>query len=92
MLLAPFALVEPGSTKRPRRPRSRPSPVERVPAWLFAWAAAGALAVLLVPALRGSDFGGATLPFWLVAAPLIDIAWLTRARWAGAWRGRRIDR
>ncbi len=92
MLLAPFALVEPVSSKRGRAPRSRPDSGVRVPAWLFMWAVGGALGVLLVPALRGGGSGGATLPFWLVAAPLINIAWLTRARWLAAWRGRRSRR
>ncbi len=92
MLLAPFALVEPVSTRRLRSSRSRPVSTARVPAWLFAWAAAGTLAVLLVPALRGGGFGGATLPFWLVAAPLINIAWLTRVRWMAALRARLLGR
>ena len=92
MLLAPFALVEPVSHTRRQFFRPRPVSAVRVPAWLIAWAVGGALALLLVPALRGGGFGGATLPFWLLAAPLINIVWLTRSRWAAALRARRIGR
>jgi hypothetical protein len=38
--------------------------------------------------LRGNALSGLTLPFWLVGAPLLDVAWLTRARWLSALRGR----
>jgi hypothetical protein len=87
MLLAPFALTDPvASSNAPRaRIRSRKA-ARKVPAWLVAWAVLGALAVILVPALRGGDFGGLTVPFWLLVAPLIDIAWLTRERWLGRFR------
>ena len=91
MLLAPFTLAE---TSRPARTRRRSAPVAptqtaRVPAWLLAWAILGTLAVLLVPALRGGNFGGSTLPFWLSVAPLLDIVWLTRRGWSG-WLRRRF--
>jgi len=97
MLLAPFALTLPTRPTPPRRARRlvaalAGSDATRVPPWLVAWAFLGTLAVLCIPALRGGGFGGATLPFWLAAAPLLDIAWLTRARWIAALRARRIGR
>lgn len=54
--------------------------VSPVTPWLIAWAAIGALALLLVEASRGDALLGATLPFWLVGAPLIDLVWVERAR------------
>lgn len=57
----------------------------RVPGWLLAWLALGLAGVLLVPAARGGALLGATLPYWLVAAPLIVLATLERA-----WLGRRL--
>lgn len=93
MLLAPFALAD---TPRPtRRRRDRPTALAhsptaaRVPPWLLAWAVLGTLAVVLVPALRGGGLLGATVPFWLCLAPLLDIAWLTRRRWIAAAKRRR---
>jgi hypothetical protein len=56
--------------------------------WLLLWAIAGALGLCLLPGLRGNALSGLTLPFWLVGAPLLDVAWLTRARWLSALRGR----
>jgi hypothetical protein len=46
----------------------------------------------LVPSARTSAMFGATLPFWLVIAPLLDLAWVGRARWMRvlqAWRRKR---
>jgi hypothetical protein len=48
---------------------------------LLAWAVLGGIALLCIPALRGGPATGLTLPFWLVAAPLLNILWLTRRRW-----------
>jgi len=50
-----------------------------VPAWLWFWLMAGTGLVACVPALRGDALTGATLPFWLVGAPLLDLAWVGRA-------------
>ena len=76
MLLAPFTL-----TDTPARHRgSRHDKTRRVPAWLLAWAAIGILATCLVPGLRGGELTGLSVPFWLIAAPLINIAWLNRSR------------
>ncbi|WP_440224941.1 hypothetical protein ACQQ2N_06790 [Dokdonella sp. MW10] len=90
MLLAPFTLADVPATRSPRRTRRAAAkatvPAVRVPAWLVAWAVVGALLLAFVPATRGGGFGGATLPFWLLGAPLVDIAWLTRRRWLAVLR------
>lgn len=77
MLLAPFSLSEPAV--RPRSTRHAES--RWVPLWLQVWAIGGLLATALFPYLRGGEMTGLSLPFWLVAAPLINIAWLGRSRW-----------
>ncbi|MBN8728761.1 MAG: hypothetical protein J0H15_13810 [Xanthomonadales bacterium] len=59
--------------------------------WLLAWLGAGVSALLLYPDLRGGSAFGLTLPFWLVAAPLIDLAWLRRRR-LGALLAQRFSR
>lgn len=77
MLLAPFTLTEPAI-----RRVAREAPCsDAVPSWLLAWAVLGGIALLCIPALRGGPATGLTLPFWLVAAPLLNILWLTRRRW-----------
>ncbi|MEO8011142.1 MAG: hypothetical protein ABI650_05815 [Dokdonella sp.] len=82
MLLAPFALADTTSRPRPRRAVAPRRPAHsQVPAWLVTWLVLGALAVTLVPPLRGGDLGGWTLPFWLVVAPLVNVLWLSRAHW-----------
>ena len=66
---------------------SRTAPAIAVSAatpWLIGWAATGALALLLIGAARGDALLGATLPFWLVGAPLMDLLWVERAR-IGRW-------
>ncbi len=47
---------------------------------LWVWFACGAMALLAFPSLRGSSAMIGWLPFWLVIAPLIDLA-LLRRRW-----------
>ncbi|MGB0132653.1 hypothetical protein [Dokdonella sp.] len=84
MLLAPFALTETTT----RRVATNPPRIATVPPWLVAWAVIGGIAVLCVPALRGGPTTGLTLPFWLVAAPLLNILWLTRRRLLAAVRRR----
>jgi hypothetical protein len=78
MLIAPFT-VPASSTARASSSRriDREGAKRRV---LLAWLALGAMALLLVPMLRGGRTLGGTLPFWLVAAPLVDLAFLGRAR------------
>ena len=92
MLLAPLSI--PPSL---RAPSSRPARRRlRLDAVLVAWLLVGCAIVMLVPAVRGGRLLGATLPFWLVAAPLVDLAWIGRERlarrterWISALRSRR---
>lgn len=77
MLLAPFSLIE----TPVRRHAANRDELRTVPRWLVVWAIGGFLAIALFPFLRGDNLTGLSLPFWLVAAPLINIAWLSRARW-----------
>jgi hypothetical protein len=77
MLVAPFALPPPDGRSLARNSRGtarRPLASLLIVAWLLV----GSVAFLLVPAARGDATLGATLPFWLVAAPLIDLAWIHR--------------
>ncbi|MFI4970234.1 MAG: hypothetical protein ACHP7D_08495 [Lysobacterales bacterium] len=66
------------------RARSRLGNTSAAPVVVLAWLALGSAALLFVPAARGTALLGASVPFWLIAAPLIDLAWLERAR---LWRG-----
>ena len=50
---------------------------------LWIWLALGVAAMLLIPHLRGNDPMFGWLPFWLVVAPLIDLAVLRRS-WLAA--------
>jgi hypothetical protein len=92
MLLAPLSF--PPSLRAPsHRPTRRRV---RLDAVLIAWLLVGCAVVMLVPAVRGGHLLGATLPFWLVAAPLVDLAWIGRERlarrggtWISALRSRR---
>lgn len=84
MLLAPFSLTD---TPFRRRVAHVPHAIA-IPTWLFAWAVFGSLAVLCIPGLRGGPTTGLTLPFWLVAAPLTNILWLSRGRWLARLRDR----
>jgi hypothetical protein len=77
MLLAPFTLTETSV----RRPTTRDNDARRLPPWLLVWAVGGLTSVALFPSLRGGVSAGMSIPFWLVAAPLINILWLTRQRW-----------
>ena len=90
MFVAP--LVIPASLeagRETRRVRARPRVAVRTaeattvaPLFLLAWLASGLLLLACVRAARGNGLLGATLPFWLVGAPLLDLAWLWRARQA----------
>lgn len=46
---------------------------------LLTWIIGGLLVLALIPAARGDGLLGATLPFWLVVAPVLDLIWLSRA-------------
>ena len=92
MLLAPLSVPSTMPVPSSRPPRRR----MRLDAVLVAWLLVGCAVVLLVPAVRGGRLLGATLPFWLVAAPLLDLAWIGRERlarrsgtWISAFRSRR---
>jgi hypothetical protein len=81
MLIAPFSLT-PAQRSRTaiRRASAAARPVRPPPGALIAWLVFGIGVVLCVPAARGDRVLGATLPFWLIAAPLIDLAWIARRR------------
>jgi hypothetical protein len=82
MLIASFSVPSsarsrhvPRLTTRVFRPPTKP---------LVSWLIIGLVALLCVPVVRGGRTLGATLPFWLIVAPLIDLAWVDRrriARW-----------
>ena len=74
-----------------RRPHTRSVRLD-VRVLLVAWLTTGAFALALLPSLRGDAAFGATLPFWLVAAPAIDLAWLMRTRLRRALRAVRLSR
>jgi len=82
MLVAPFSPIVPD----PDRSRARSVAVPRAASGngraapsqgLLAWLVIGIGIVVCIPAARGSALLGATLPFWLVAAPLMNLAWLS---------------
>jgi len=84
MLVAPFSPIVPD----PDRSRARSVAVPRAASGngraapsqgLLAWLVIGIGIVVCIPAARGSALLGATLPFWLVAAPLMNLAWRYRA-------------
>jgi hypothetical protein len=78
MLIAPLTVPASSTARTPASRRiERDAAKRRV---LLAWLAVGVIALLLVPMLRGGRTLGATLPFWLVAAPLVDLAWIGRTR------------
>lgn len=64
----------------------RPAADPRVAALLGHWLAAGALAVLLLPAARGASHWIGSLPFWLVLAPAVALLTHHRHALAAAWR------
>ncbi len=86
----------PGSTSSRRRAPARivtppvPTAPDRSDAVrrrrLLLWALAGLFVVMGVPAARPGPLLGWSLPFWLVLAPLLNLAWLTRRQWPAALR------
>lgn len=92
MLLSPFnwpeladkrerARIEPSHlrpTVRAKPPEGGREGASAVPAILTVWLVLGAGFLLLAPSARGGRPFGATLPFWLVGAPLIDLLWWKR--------------
>jgi predicted lipid-binding transport protein (Tim44 family) len=80
MLIAPFS-VSPAERSRSASPTPlRPARAKAPIGGLLAWLAVGIGVLLLVPFARGDHFFGATLPFWLVVAPLVDLGWVERRR------------
>lgn len=77
MFVASLSL--PPSIDRPTR-RAGASASRAPLRMLAAWLVAGAFLLALFPALRGNSSLGATVPFWLVAAPGINLAWFARGR------------
>ena len=77
MFVASLSL--PPSIDRPL-PRTRPNASRAPLRMLTGWLVAGAFLLALFPALRGGAALGATVPFWLVAAPGINLAWFARGR------------
>ncbi len=89
MLVAPLALFE-HSAQRPRgtlrhhavravsRTRGPAAPAQLLV--VYAWFAIGLGVLLCVPVARGSVLLGATVPFWLIVAPLVNLVWIKRDR------------
>lgn len=80
MSLSPSKLSSTPTRRQRSRSVSATSPQLRH-AILIGWFVLGSLAVACVPALRGGLSTGWTLPFWLIAAPLVNLAamaWLRR--------------
>ena len=69
-------------------------PIERaaVRNLMLVWLAAGCTVALLFPHWLSSRSAGASVAFWLVGAPLIDLAWLCRARITAAFRRALVSR
>lgn len=83
MFVASFTI--PAQVVRPCRAEAtgstlvhRPSPFALRAA--LCWLAVGGCALALLPHPHSGADLGATLPFWLVGAPLINLAWLMRGR------------
>ena len=91
MFIAPFSVSPAERSRAPARPGERPVRTRPPIGGLLAWLAVGIGVLLLVPLARGDRFFGATLPFWLVVAPLVDLGWIERRRIARrvteSWRG-----
>lgn len=98
MLLAPLSLPEPRTRRRDRPGAGLPavatSPARRgegdsiVPAFLLGWLTLGLGLVVFVPAMRGGGLLGATAPFWLVGAPVLNLLWWKRRECLTALRQR----
>jgi hypothetical protein len=80
MLIAPFPVSPAERTRAPSRTQARVARTRPPIGALLAWLAVGVGVLLLVPFARGDRLFGATLPFWLVVAPLVDLAWVQRRR------------
>ena len=84
MLVAPFSPIAPltdhSRTREVAVPRAASRNVRAArPQGLLAWLVVGIGILVCIPATRGGVLLGATLPFWLVVAPLMNLAWRYRA-------------
>ena len=79
MLIAPISVSPSVRARSTSKSATARAATPRV-GMLIAWFLVGCVALLCVPIARGGRALGATLPFWLVAAPLIDLAWVERRR------------
>ena len=85
LLVPPSSPRAPAPVPRPPAPRSAAEPdAPFALVGLLAWLACGSLALALLPTSPARLELGATLPFWLVGAPLLNLAWLLRRQLAGA--------
>jgi hypothetical protein len=92
MLIAPFSA---SPTERPlplSRTTAQPARTKPSIGGILVWLSVGICLLLLVPFARGDRFFGATLPFWLVVAPLVDLVWVERRHFVrvGRTMGERI--
>jgi hypothetical protein len=78
MLIAPFSLSPSEHSRYQRSSMSSVQAVRPPIGTLIAWLIFGCGVLLCVPATRGGPRLGATLPFWLVVAPMLNLAWLER--------------
>lgn len=79
MFVAPFASIAPALQPR-TTPRVPPRGPALAPVLVLAWLAAGSVLCACLPTVRDGTMWGATLPFWLIGAPLVDLVWLARHR------------
>ncbi|MDR2011437.1 MAG: hypothetical protein LBQ20_00020 [Rhodanobacter sp.] len=89
MRVTPIVSSSTGAYSRKGQPARIATPAT---VFLHAWFVTGCIVLALVPWARGSTAFGATLPFWLVVAPLIDLAWIGRARWIRVLQTSRRER
>lgn len=99
MLLSPLSLPQ-SDTRRRRAPIAARPPVPAaltaarggadpfVPRLLIGWLALGLGLMVFAPAARAGGPLGATLPFWLVGAPVLNLLWWRRRECLAALRRR----
>ena len=87
-LSLPSARAHPPIVALRVRHGTSPAPVRL----LLAWLVAGLGLLAMFPPLRGGAAFGGTAPFWLVAAPLINLGWRLRGPIATALRAMWVAR
>jgi hypothetical protein len=83
MLLAPFSVSD--RSLPPAAPQQ--ARASTTMSWLLLWSIGGGF-LLLVPGLASNRVSGLSAPFWLVAAPVLNMLWLQRRRGLAALRQR----